>query len=124
MQTPPRKPSLFEAEGIDKDREAEEKGRSMPEVVQLLQPKFKSSISNVFLKEGYYGKFTFLDLEELFQACFGKYLKMYSSFSKETGWTQMDKLKEFTELCKFDIFMRSCQIDYVGSENVSRESYE
>ena len=32
-------------------------------------------------------------------------------------------MKEFSELCKFYIFMKGCQIDYVGSTDISWKSY-
>lgn len=44
-------------------------------------------------------------------------------FKKEGNWGQREDLNEFIEVCRFDIFMRSCQVDYVGSENISKESY-
>ncbi len=74
-------------------------------------------------KLGYYGKFNFMDSQELFDACFGKSPQLFSPSMKDDLWDGSNNLTSFMEACKFDLFMQSCQVDYVGSVNVSRECH-
>ncbi len=48
---------------------------------------------------------------------------MFKTTKKNRAWDGSEDLTVFIDLCRFDIFMKSCQIDYVGEENVSRESF-
>ena len=84
---------------------------------------FKPSSSSRSLKKGNYGPFDFLASQDLFNKFFGKHPKLYSPVKKDGHWTQKEDLHAFMESCRFDVFMKSCQINYVESSNVSTESY-
>ena len=74
------------------------------------------------IKRGYYGPMTFFDSQSLFNDCFGENPTMYSAVYQQSTW-DTEAFNKFVSLCRFDIFMSCCQLHYIGSDNVSRESY-
>lgn len=74
-------------------------------------------------KEGYFGKFNFLDSQDLFHDCFGPSPKLYHSTEKEAIWPEKEEMGSFSDLCQFDVFMNLCQTYYVGDSNVNKESF-
>ena len=66
---------------------------------------------------------TFFDSQVLFNDCFGENPAMYSTVYQQSPWEATEALNRFISLCRFDIFMDCCQLHYIGSANVSRESY-
>ncbi len=78
--------------------------------------------SGTTIKRGYYGPMTFFDSQALFNDCFGENPAMYSTVYQQSTW-DTEAFNKFIGLCRFDIFMECCQLHYIGSDNVSRESY-
>lgn len=81
---------------------------------------FLSGTSKV---EGYYGKFNFMESQDLFHSCFGFHPKLFHCAEKEMLWPEKEEMDRFADLCQFHVFMNLCQSYYVGDSNVSKESF-
>ena len=95
-------------------------GMLSPKMSNLFTPEGRGGTA---IKRGYYGPMTFFDSQALFHECFGENPTLYSTVYQQSPWDDTDSLTKFIDLCRFDIFMNGCQIHYIGSEDVSRESY-
>lgn len=92
---------------------------SSANMAQLFEPINNSSTTKI----GYYGDFNFLHSQESFDSCFGLKPKLYHASEKALSWNGGDDFATFIEACKFEIFMDICKIDYVGGEEISKETY-
>lgn len=75
----------------------------------------KSNVST-----GYYGPFTFLDNQGVFDEVFGREPVILSSFPLQKSTIVKEQIEEFVDACKFDVFISSCRNYYVGMN--SKES--
>ena len=94
-----------------------------PPATRFSSPKMKlfaqSSTKSNNSKKGYYGDMTFLDNDANFTKTFGDHPTMLPEKPLDSNHvTVHQKIHAYAELCKLDIFMHLCKLDYVGADNV------
>ena len=92
------------------------KTKSSPAMAKFLSAQ-KSSTGD---KEGYYGDLDFLDSQVNFNSTFGKApVMLHTSPTKMTTVKSCQTtLREYSDICKLEIFLHLCQLNYVGQANV------
>ena len=79
----------------------------------------KNSSSSGSDKKGFYGALTFLDSQMEFDSVFGKSPQILPSNPLQNDVHSIKKiLLPYSDLCKLDIFMNLCMLNYVGTTTI------
>ena len=94
---------------------------SWVEAQELISPKFKGMFGTEDKnhKKGYYRAFTFLNTQQEFYQTFGmKPSILYGNPMISSNGGIKEKLHDYVEKCKLDIYLNLCEHDYVGADYV------
>ena len=111
----------FRAEVARDDAKAAAARRGKARTLTSISPKFKGMVgkNDKAHRKGYYGQFLFLNSQYEFHKTFGNKPVILPSNPMQANNTGVkDKLREYSDKCKLDIYLNLCEQDYVGDDFV------